>query len=407
MLANDHRWQSEIIKLINSEAYLDAVEQLESHGVNLYVQGNQLTWETKPGIVISPDLQQALESHSKQLNIITRLTAISVNRWWETRLHQAARSGDLQEIKRLLTNGAPIDGQNKFGHSPLHLAIAHGQDEAARFLGESGADLNLGDIDGRTPLHLAAQHGHLQLAAWLISQGANVNQGDNFGLTPLYLAQATNKPEIAALLLPHGAVAIDPTLAEQDRKFLQFILKAVNSYGKELKSHTLRVAGISRWMANHFRLPIADCLEVYFGALLHDVGKLTLPDDIFEQADDELEPEHRELLATHPILGYDALGSPELNCPDSIRLIVRYHHEKWDGTGYPDELKGDDIPLGAQIVSLADFYDHLVKERSYDPALSPQEAITYLKQHASGTFFEPGLIHALEQILDELKAYLP
>ncbi|MBI3925744.1 MAG: ankyrin repeat domain-containing protein [Armatimonadetes bacterium] len=402
---NTQGLEERIVPLLTGEHFLEALNELEIAGVKFSVSGGLLHWEAPDGLV-SERLRRTIEQRSRQLNVVVRLSAVSVNRWWGTRLHQASRAGDLPEMERLIANGAQPDTQNKYGHTAMHLAVGNGHLQAAELLLARGASLDLADLDGRTPLHVAVETGSLQMVAWLLSHGAAVNRGDHFGLTPLCAAKAAGKPQIEMVLQQHGALIVDPEVPAGDQRFLQFMLKVLAQYGQELKAHSVRVADISRWLANHVRLPFADCVEVRFGALLHDVGKMMLPDDIFNLADDEVSPQHQEVLMEHPIAGYDALGSDELNCPDGIRSVVLYHHEKWDGTGFPEGLKGADIPISAQIVGLADYYDHLVVERSYDPAVPPEQALEKLKSLA-GTYFDPELVQAFGQVLDEIRVYGP
>jgi putative nucleotidyltransferase with HDIG domain len=111
---------------------------------------------------------------------------------------------------------------------------------------------------------------------------------------------------------------------------------------------------------------------VRIGAYLHDVGKVRIPHEILNKPG-RLTSEERELMELHPVYGLELLAGIEF--PWDIRPIIRWHHEKLDGTGYPDHLSGDQIPLVAHIVGIADVYDALTSTRSYRAALSADVAL--------------------------------
>ena len=105
---------------------------------------------------------------------------------------------------------------------------------------------------------------------------------------------------------------------------------------------------------------------VRVGAYLHDVGKVRVPHEVLSKPD-TLTPDERAVLQMHPVCGIELLAAVEF--PWDIKPIVRWHHERYDGSGYPDRLRGDDIPVSAQIVGIADVYDALTSTRPYRPAL--------------------------------------
>jgi len=120
------------------------------------------------------------------------------------------------------------------------------------------------------------------------------------------------------------------------------------------------------------------------GGFLHDVGKVGVPDAVLLKAG-PLTPEEFELMKRHPDIG-DSLCAP-LQSLRAVRPIVRFHHERLDGSGYPLGLRGDEVPLLAQIVGIADVYDALTSHRPYRPALSREEAACLLRQDAAAGKF--------------------
>jgi HD-GYP domain-containing protein (c-di-GMP phosphodiesterase class II) len=116
---------------------------------------------------------------------------------------------------------------------------------------------------------------------------------------------------------------------------------------------------------------------ILLGGYLHDVGKIRIPPDLLTK-NGPLTSEEQALMRMHPLWGVDLLANIEF--PWDIKGIVRWHHERRDGTGYPDRLSGDDIPIGAQIVGLWDDYDTLTVTRDPAQALSPRDAVAELEK---------------------------
>jgi HD-GYP domain-containing protein (c-di-GMP phosphodiesterase class II) len=124
-------------------------------------------------------------------------------------------------------------------------------------------------------------------------------------------------------------------------------------------------------------------------ASLHDLGKLAIPEEILRKPS-ELNESERLVLQRHPQIGYRMLESLGV---EPIAEWVLHHHERWDGDGYPDRLRGDEIPLGARIIFVADAYDAMTSERVYRKPLSPREALEELERCA-GSQFDPAIVSA-------------
>lgn len=163
---------------------------------------------------------------------------------------------------------------------------------------------------------------------------------------------------------------------------------------KETEGHCQRVAGMTVMLAKQLGVSDEEVIQMRRGALLHDVGKLGVPDSILLKAGPLTDDEY-ELMKKHTILGYDMLKSiPFLKgCLD----IPLHHHEKWDGTGYPCGLKGQEIPLSARMFALADVYDALRSDRPYRKGMSDQEVKEHIRSLA-GTHFDPYLVAVFDRI---------
>jgi putative two-component system response regulator len=150
-------------------------------------------------------------------------------------------------------------------------------------------------------------------------------------------------------------------------------------------------------------------IELLFkSAPLHDIGKVGIPDNILLKPD-KLTPEEFEVMKTHTSLGRDAIAAAEkkLNAPSTFlrfaREIAHYHQEKWDGSGYPEGLTGDRIPLSARLMAVADVYDALISRRVYKPALPHAKAVEIIRE-GRGSHFDPDICDAFVAIEEEFDA---
>lgn len=139
-------------------------------------------------------------------------------------------------------------------------------------------------------------------------------------------------------------------------------------------------------------------------APLHDIGKVGIPDSILLKPG-KLTPEEWEIMKTHPILGSNAIAQAEADAAKPVEFlaiakqIARSHHEKWDGSGYPDSLAGDEIPIAARLMSLADVFDAITSRRVYKPANSFADAFSFITQ-GSGSHFDPDVVEAFRREYD-------
>ena len=141
--------------------------------------------------------------------------------------------------------------------------------------------------------------------------------------------------------------------------------------------------------------------EVYFEALLHDIGLIGVPDSIINK-EDTLTPEEFEIMRTHSLDGGTILsGISEI---PTIADGARWHHERYDGTGYPDGLKGEEIPAAARIICISDAYDAMTSNRSYRPVCS-REYVRSEMMKGRGTQFDPVFLDKMLEMIDEDKDY--
>jgi putative nucleotidyltransferase with HDIG domain len=154
-----------------------------------------------------------------------------------------------------------------------------------------------------------------------------------------------------------------------------------------------REAGIS----DH---PMLEAIDA--AALLHDIGKLAIPDCVLHKPG-PLKPDEYELVKQHVIIGSDILSSVPF--PGPLAPLVRHHHENWDGTGYPDRLRGTDIPIGARVLSIVDCYDALTSDRPYRSALSHACAVSMIDERG-GTMYDPEIVDSFVRIIQRVRLAL-
>lgn len=192
-------------------------------------------------------------------------------------------------------------------------------------------------------------------------------------------------------------------LEELYLQFVQALANFLDARDRYTRYHSRRVAIIGSRLAEQLGLPPAEVTAVRIGGHLHDIGKIGVPDYILRK-EGKLTSAEIAMIKLHPEIGEEALK--QVPFPWDILPIIRHHHEKWDGSGYPDGLKEDEIPFHAQIIGVADFYDALTTHRPYREPFTPQQALDTMKRMA-GTYFNPRLVMAFEKIVDDLILVLP
>ena len=165
---------------------------------------------------------------------------------------------------------------------------------------------------------------------------------------------------------------------------------------RETSLHSLRLSGYAMSLGRRLQLNAAELEAVRLGALVHDIGKLAIPASILNKPA-ALEAHEWEIVRQHPILG-ERMCAP-IPALRSVLGIVRHHHERWDGSGYPDHLAGERIPLGARIVQLLDIFDALTSARPYKPAWSIAQSLGIMQQESDRRILDPRLFREFSRIV--------
>jgi diguanylate cyclase (GGDEF)-like protein/putative nucleotidyltransferase with HDIG domain len=197
-------------------------------------------------------------------------------------------------------------------------------------------------------------------------------------------AQKKHAEEIAALHL----------------RTIEALSLAIEAKDHTTHDHLRRVQLYAVEIAKELGLEEAQMNAVRAASMLHDIGKLAVPENILSKPG-RLTPEEFEKMKIHPLVGAEILDRVQFPYP--VVPIVRSHHEKWDGTGYPEGLRGEAIPIGARILSAVDCFDALASERPYRRAMSPEEAMVNLSAE-KGRSFDPRVVEVMERRYRELEA---
>ena len=174
---------------------------------------------------------------------------------------------------------------------------------------------------------------------------------------------------------------------------------AIDAKDEYTKGHSSSVSRYSEALARALNLPEKDVERIKLGALLHDIGKIGIPESVLKKPS-KLTDEEWEIMKQHPVIGAEKVLMPNESLHDLIP-IVKYHHEHWDGSGYPEKLKGEDIPLAARIVSVADAYHALISDRPYRKGMSNEKACEILKVGA-GIQWDKNLVSVFVNISESL-----
>jgi len=190
---------------------------------------------------------------------------------------------------------------------------------------------------------------------------------------------------------------IKKLVMDKEQMFMGSITGLINALeAKDLYTygHSSEVSDIANDIMKELQIDPDEQFVISFAAVLHDIGKIGIPDHIIHKTT-ELSDEEFAIIRQHPVIGEKILeGIPSL---DKIRYIVRHHHERYDGTGYPDRLVGESILLGARVITVADSFQAMISDRPYRKGMSQEVAVEELEKN-KGTQFDPHIVNAFLSI---------
>ena len=200
--------------------------------------------------------------------------------------------------------------------------------------------------------------------------------------------------------LAHMVAQRTTELLTTRQQIIRRLGRAAEYKDNETGNHVLRMSHYARLIALAHGLGEESAGIIFNTAPMHDIGKIGIPDAILLKPG-KLDAAEWEVMYQHPIMGAEIIGKHDNELLETARIIALTHHEKWDGTGYPNGLKGKDIPLEGRIVALADVFDALTSKRPYKEAWSIAETMAYLHEQ-SGSHFDPELVQLFTENLDKV-----
>jgi putative two-component system response regulator len=206
------------------------------------------------------------------------------------------------------------------------------------------------------------------------------------------LGLAVRKLNDRAVHLAGEVAAATQKLQEREEEIILRLALAMEYRDNDTGEHTLRVARYSRLIAEQLALPPRLCRDIYLAAPLHDVGKVAIPDNILLKPG-RLDAAEMTVVRTHAAIGGRILADSHCELIQLGAVIAVAHHERWDGSGYPNGLKGTEIPIAARVVTVADVFDALTTKRPYKDAMPLSDARDYLLQKR-GSEFDPACVDA-------------
>ena len=230
-----------------------------------------------------------------------------------------------------------------------------------------------------------------------LTEGTRQLAGENLD----YRVQVRSRDEIGELADSFNKMAA--SLSESRRRLQNYFFKVTQSLVRALEAkdpytqgHSERVANLARKISLELGVSPEKAELIWYVAELHDIGKLVIHEAVLNKKE-KLSPEEWEILKEHPVAGAKIL-EPVLD--EELLRVIRSHHERVDGTGYPDGLKGEAIDLSSQIVSIADAYDAMTSVRSYRKPLAPEAALNEIKR-ARGTQFRSDVVSAFLRVISQ------
>jgi putative two-component system response regulator len=193
-------------------------------------------------------------------------------------------------------------------------------------------------------------------------------------------------------------------LQETRLKIIQRLGRAAEYKDNETGLHVIRMSHYSHILAQAAGLGEREAEMLLNAAPMHDIGKIGIPDEILKKPG-KLEAEEFRIMQQHCNIGAEIIGEDSAELLQLARVVALSHHEKWDGSGYPQGLVGEDIPRVGRMVAVADVFDALTSKRPYKRAWSLEEAIDYLQQSV-GSHFDPELVPLFVQQIDQVKAVM-
>ncbi|PJZ76572.1 HD domain-containing phosphohydrolase [Leptospira neocaledonica] len=215
-----------------------------------------------------------------------------------------------------------------------------------------------------------------------------------------YITKPVSPAIVKARVKTHLSLVWNDELKETRLQIIQRLGLAAEYKDNETGLHVIRMSHYSQTLARALGYSQDTADKILHASPMHDIGKIGIPDSILQKPG-KLDPEEWEIMKTHPSIGAEIIGDHDSLLLQMAKSIALNHHEKWDGSGYPNGIKGDAIPVEARIVTIADVFDALTTERPYKKAWSIEDAVNHIRKGA-GSHFDPGLVPVFLNLMPDL-----
>ncbi len=295
----------------------------------------------------------------------------------------------------LLTRDGRIEAEVEIDAKGLHTRGEHPSETIDQAIA-NGQSIIVSVENGSLVCYPLLTRGRTYGALWM---NIPESRGQNFANMQTLANQAAIALERSILLSEsrQQAKQLEAAYAELEITYdrtLTALMSALDARDQETEGHSMRVSRLACLLGEKIGLGSRQLKSLERGALLHDIGKIGVSDTILHKPGKLTDDEWR-IMRIHPDIGARIVeGIPFLQ---ETLPVIRYHHERWDGSGYPVGLKEDDIPVQARIFAVADVFDALTSSRTYRKKSSPDEAVRYLKEQ-SGSLFDPTIVEAFADL---------
>jgi putative nucleotidyltransferase with HDIG domain len=295
----------------------------------------------------------------------------------------------------LMTREGQIEAEVEIDVKGLHTRPEHPMETIDQAI-QTGQSIILSMENGSLVCYPLLTRGRTYGALWM---NIPESRGQNFANLQTLANQAAIALERSILLSESRQQAKQLEAAYEELEItydqtLTSLMSALDARDRETEGHSMRVSRLTCLLAEEIGLNGQQLKAIERGALLHDIGKIGISDTVLHKPG-KLTDDEWKTMRIHPDIGARIVeGIPFLQ--DSLS-VIRYHHERWDGSGYPIGLKGEEIPIQARIFAVADVFDALTSRRSYRNKSSAEEALQYIKEQ-SGILFDPLIVEALTRL---------
>ncbi|HEY0923876.1 two-component system response regulator [Rheinheimera pacifica] len=217
-----------------------------------------------------------------------------------------------------------------------------------------------------------------------------------------YITKPVSPAVVRARVKTHLSLVRADELKQTRLQVIQRLGRAAEYKDNETGLHVMRMSHYAQVLALAYGLSAQQAEDLLHAAPMHDIGKIGIADSILLKPG-KLTAEEYQQMQKHPLIGAEIIGDCDSDLLRMAKVVALYHHEKWDGSGYPHGLAGEAIPLEARIVAVSDVFDALTSARPYKTAWSIEDTLQYMRAQ-KGLHFEPRLVDLLEQHLPEILA---